>query len=206
MGVSESLSGAGSSGVRERSEVSGVRKPKGSQPVAMASKERGWAVRGKRGRSIRTIARVLAVAVIAGGPGPSLGQSPQLGDSENPLRRHREALSRGRTERPIVQGAVTGVQDGEIETTVSWRELEAHGVRDFDRVDLVIGELNLPARLVTADGYRRLRSNREAVTQIDVDVVGVPGPDEAIVLLGLSGDLASFLGAYPGMPVMLRLR
>lgn len=160
--------------------------------------------RDRRG-AVRTIGSIVAWAVLVGAPGPSLGQSAQPSPPDNPLRRHREELARGAPARPSFAGAVVSVEGGQVRTSLSWSDLEARGVRDGDRIDVVVGERTLPARILTADGYSRLRGDREALATVDVDVVSVPGPDEALVLLGLSGDLASFLGAYPGMQVVLRL-
>ncbi len=156
--------------------------------------------------AVRAVAGIVAWVAVLGGLGPSLGVAAEPGIADHPLRRHREGLARGSADPRAVAGAVISVEEGQMRTTLSWRDLEARGARDGDRIDLVIGERILPARLLTADGYRRLRGDQEALAAVDVDVVSVQGPDEGVVLLGLSGDLAAFLGAYPGMPVALRLR
>ena len=132
--------------------------------------------------------------------------APRSLPDDNPLQRHRQGLGPERVAGQAVQGVVTAVHAGQIVTSIEWAEVRARDIHDGDLVDVFIQGRALPARVFTPESYGRLHTGQKVIPSMDVDVVATPGGDATLVILGLAGDLADFLGAGAGIPVTLQKR
>ncbi len=117
----------------------------------------------------------------------------------------RHAAAQGADDAPggVADGQVVGTTADALLTSITRDRLG--DVQNHERLTVRVADRALTARFFDAARYTALRASPAAREGLDVDVVCTVDAGGAIVIVGLGGGLTDWLGARPGMRVVVEM-
>jgi len=120
------------------------------------------------------------------------------------LKKHREAVKSGLRTRRYATGQVTLVEhNDQIFTDITEDLLQQAKIEYSDQVTVRVKDKVLTIRVFGPQEYKRIIEHQGASDVLDVDIVGIVGPHQPLVIIGLGGGLAQWVDAQKGNQVVV---